>query len=177
MGLFHHFLCAFLPVQNYCFSPTACGMVLLFLCICVPSSMVAWGLVSRAAFWGTLGMLWLNTNTPLLSRSLVSPLWLFNPFISLMDGLVSMSHKVIQAPSLMYFAVFRCGFIGSSPGNTVYFWEGERNHVPSFLSLHNFSLNLATALHWLSLSGPFFPGWSLCSSVPSCASMYFNNRN
>lgn len=124
-GLFHHFFGAFLPVHSYCFSPTACGTALLFLCVCVLSGMVAWGLMSRATFWGTLGRLWLNTNAPLPPRSLVSHLWLFKPFLCLMDGLVSMTHKVIQTPILTYLAVSQCGFIDSSPGKTRFFLRGR----------------------------------------------------
>lgn len=102
---------------------------------------VAWVLVSRAIFCGTLGKLWLNTDAPLPLRSLVSHLWLFSPFLSLMGGLVSMTHKVIQTLILTDLAVFQCGFIGSSPGNAFFFfWEGEMRQVPRFLPLHNFSL-------------------------------------
>ena len=128
------FFCAFLSVCSHRFSPTAFGMAVLFLCGCMPSDMVVWGLVSRAVFWGTVGRLWLNTKAPLPPRSLISHLWLFNPFLSLMDGLVNMTHKVIQTPILAYLAVSQCGFIGSSTGNIgFFFFERERETVcPGF---------------------------------------------
>lgn len=170
--LFLHFLCF-----------PACPQLLRFsLSWCYLPSLSLHLLANRGGWWAGLpfgACTGHSGRTPML---LCLPgadghLWLFNPFPSLTERVVCMTHKVIPTPVLTYLAVIQRGFTGSSPGNTVvfFFLSRARNCVPSFLPLEDFSLQLAIAFSRLGL----LPRLTCVnrSSVPLLASRWLNTSN
>lgn len=158
--LFLHFLCF-----------PACPQLLRFsLSRCYLPSLSLHLLANRGGWWAGLpfgACAGHSGRTPML---LCLPgadghLWLFNPFPSLTDGLVCMTHKVIPTPVLTYLAVIQRGFTGSSPGNTVFFffWAEQETVFPAFCLWRIFLYSWPLP----SVDSVSFPGWPVWTDLLS----------